>query len=249
MVNFQAGDYHMTADSPNDPHATPMDCVCTNRVRKRDHHFDVGEQEGRSCSSSPLASNPMCITALCNPTNVEVIRKEAIPIKEEPPAIISSATRVTSGPASLAMEASITPVPLTLPSETFGSHARVMTSPFTDDVRCGKRCTHCGTSNTPSWRRSPEGCLLCNACGLYEKINSRPRKFRIGADGNLRVRRISALDTSGRRCTNCRTDRTPMWRRLQGVYYCNACAIYYRTNGYHRPVTHGCGSINSTTRT
>eukprot|EP01111_Echinosteliopsis_oligospora_P013106 TRINITY_DN4615_c0_g1_i1.p1 TRINITY_DN4615_c0_g1~~TRINITY_DN4615_c0_g1_i1.p1 ORF type:complete len:390 (+),score=68.56 TRINITY_DN4615_c0_g1_i1:313-1482(+) len=29
-------------------------------------------------------------------------------------------------------------------------------------------CRHCGTTETPEWRRGPDGCKsLCNACGLY----------------------------------------------------------------------------------
>lgn len=32
-------------------------------------------------------------------------------------------------------------------------------------------CTNCTTQNTPLWRRNPEGCLLCNACGLFLKLH------------------------------------------------------------------------------
>lgn len=236
----------MAARPLNDPHTTLMDCAS-----KKDHYADIGREEDgvKSYSLSQVVSNPMRITFLCNPTNVEVTRKGDIPSEEGPMHTLSPVGRAASVSALISMEISVNPISMIVPSATFfGVHPRAMTSSFPADAGCVRRCTRCGTGSTPSWRRSPEGYLLCNACGLYEKINLRPRKFRIGADGNLRVRRISTPDASGRRCTNCRTDRTPMWRRLQGAYYCNACAIYYRTNGCHRPAVHRCGSINSPAR-
>ncbi|KAL9089318.1 MAG: hypothetical protein Q9159_002619 [Coniocarpon cinnabarinum] len=39
-------------------------------------------------------------------------------------------------------------------------------------------------------------------------------------------------------CQNCHTTTTPLWRRdAQGHTICNACGLYYKLHGHHRPVT------------
>ncbi|KAJ9654383.1 GATA type transcriptional activator of nitrogen-regulated proteins [Neophaeococcomyces mojaviensis] len=39
----------------------------------------------------------------------------------------------------------------------------------------GQICSNCGTTRTPLWRRSPQGNVICNACGLYQKTRNAPR--------------------------------------------------------------------------
>jgi len=43
-------------------------------------------------------------------------------------------------------------------------------------------CTNCHTSNTPLWRRDPEGQPLCNACGLFYKLHGVVRPLSLKTD-------------------------------------------------------------------
>jgi hypothetical protein len=42
----------------------------------------------------------------------------------------------------------------------------------------------------------------------------------------------------GQTCANCGTNTTPLWRkdRESGLMMCNACGIYLKTHGVHRPL-------------
>lgn len=99
-----------------------------------------------------------------------------------------------------------------------------------------KICSNCGSISTPSWRRCPEGRnLLCNACGLYQKLHNRPRPLRIREDGSVQV--IRNVNSSNKNfCHNCKTTETPIWRRsLNGLLLCNACALYLKNHNSSRP--------------
>ncbi|KAJ3996410.1 hypothetical protein F5050DRAFT_1571547 [Lentinula boryana] len=63
-------------------------------------------------------------------------------------------------------------------------------------------CTNCRTTNTPLWRRDPEGQPLCNACGLFYKLHGVVRPLSLKTDVIKKRNRASGTPTSSSRKSN-----------------------------------------------
>ncbi|KAI7876302.1 uncharacterized protein EV154DRAFT_66968 [Mucor mucedo] len=97
-------------------------------------------------------------------------------------------------------------------------------------------CTNCSATTTPLWRRSAQDELLCNACGLYQKLHNAPRPKTLKPHN---ARKEAKDDEASQLvCSNCSTTTTPLWRRDdEGAPLCNACGLYLKLHHEKRPLS------------
>ncbi|AFN82492.1 GATA zinc finger transcription factor 3 [Encephalitozoon romaleae SJ-2008] len=88
-------------------------------------------------------------------------------------------------------------------------------------------CSNCSTTSTPSWRRGDQGkTLLCNACGLYQKLHGRTRPYMITSGG-----RTKALKGSHERivCVSCNISFFTSDSKNAPSHLCESCLDYARS--------------------
>ena len=55
-------------------------------------------------------------------------------------------------------------------------------------------CENCGATETPMWRKSSDGLMVCNACGLYHKLHSQHRSIKIRRNVNAQPTKSITTD-------------------------------------------------------
>lgn len=88
-------------------------------------------------------------------------------------------------------------------------------------------CSNCQTTSTPSWRRGGKGkTLLCNACGLYQKLHNKPRPFSVNSEG-----KIKTVKSIGEKipCSGCNLYfLSNELNQTENGNICTDCLIYYK---------------------
>jgi hypothetical protein len=88
-------------------------------------------------------------------------------------------------------------------------------------------CSNCSTTSTPSWRRGDHGkSLLCNACGLYQKLHGRSRPYTITPGGKTKALKGGYDKTL---CVSCNSlCPTPELRSGSSAHICDNCLVYIK---------------------
>jgi len=87
-------------------------------------------------------------------------------------------------------------------------------------------CSNCETKTTPSWRRGLNGKnLLCNACGLYQKLHGRARPFSITVEGRTKALKGNYDKVA---CVACTRMFSPVETKVtENGVICRSCSMYY----------------------
>ena len=142
---------------------------------------------------------------------------------------------------------------LPTPTENYGQPSTTSSSPSrqiapgaswvaTDHLTTGS-CPGGGRCNGTGGKVGCDGCPAFNnrvskaaQLALSENDPSRLSPESLQSGAQERTMATPGTENVVIACQNCHTTTTPLWRRdANGHTICNACGLYYKLHGYHRP--------------
>ncbi|KAH9392793.1 Transcription factor GATA-4 [Tyrophagus putrescentiae] len=89
---------------------------------------------------------------------------------------------------------------------------------------------------SPSGSSPPSFALFASAePNLVANNNSCKTRTSSPPSSSAAAAAVVVQSTEYKECANCGVNDTPLWRKYNDHDLCNACGIYFRVNGFHRP--------------